>query len=107
MVSSGSPPSIVTAPASARTKPAIRRNKDDLPAPLRPVIRRVSPPEMAKVTPENTSRPARRHTRADASSRIESQTGVAEKNELRSTLRLGPLSQVRLSDIWPRAKKVL
>jgi hypothetical protein len=46
------------------------RKSEDLPAPLRPRIVRLSPDAAEKLTPAKTSRPPRRQARSVAESRI-------------------------------------
>ena len=57
-------------PAGEPDRPATIRSSEDLPAPLRPVTSRASPPDTAKPSPENTSRPPRTQARPLPSSRI-------------------------------------
>src|SRR5262249_37669531 len=68
MVSSESPPSRVSCPSVGRTKPPIRRNRDDLPTPLGPVTTSASPAPTAKLSFRNTWRPPRTQARSVAES---------------------------------------
>ena len=69
-VASASPPSSASRPPASRTSPAIMRNSEDLPAPLRPVTSRASPPLRLKLRPAKTSRPPRTQARLSPVSRI-------------------------------------
>jgi hypothetical protein len=57
------------------------RSRDDLPAPLRPRIVRLSPDATEKLTPANTSRPPRRQVTSVAESRINNVPQQAAKAE--------------------------
>src|SRR5215471_4079011 len=68
--------------------PAISRNRDVLPEPLRPVTAMSSPVDASKLRPENTSRPPRTQFRPLAKSRIlplrepSKSLGVGQQNSL-------------------------
>src|SRR4029453_11399004 len=70
MVSSKSQPSSSIRPCCGRTRPATKRNREDLPAPLGPVTRSASPAPTVKATPRKTSRPPLTQVRSEPTSRI-------------------------------------
>src|SRR5262245_57101200 len=80
MVSSESAPARVSSPAAGCTSPAIRRNNEDLPAPLGPVTTSASPAPTAKPRPEKTCRPPRMQARSDAVSRIGSPSSRSRRS---------------------------
>ena len=89
MVRSGSPPASASRPPAIRTRPAIMRSSDDLPAPLRPVTSSASPAGDREIrAPENTSRPPRTQARSLASSRIATATGTSRRRRRSKALKI-------------------
>src|SRR5262249_3260676 len=74
MLSPRSPPSSLSRPCCGRSKPATRRSRDDLPAPLGPTTSNASPAPTVKPTPLKTCRPPRTQVRSDPTSRIMERT---------------------------------